>query len=228
MMKENTSNLLPSLNIGAWKDSTIDALISEIMSLAPCPLILIDGAGGSGKSTLANIISKKLEANLVHTDDVCWYGDIIDWDQEVIHGIIEPWRSRENVSYRPSGWVLKNRSGAIKINPLKPLIIEGMGADRKTLLNLADYSIWVETEPETARERLILRDIETGENGGTRESSIEFANWFDSQLTPFLLEESPWDNVNIIVNGMNLDNIKEEIQVHTLVVSDGDKGKNHV
>lgn len=48
------------------------------------------------------------------------------------------------------------------MDPDKALIIEGMGAGRKTLRAAAEYLIWVDTEPETARARVVQRDLANG------------------------------------------------------------------
>lgn len=193
--------MLPSLKINAWTEASLSDLADEISKHEPRPLILIDGAAGSGKTTLAKKLAARLNANLVHTDDVSWCADPIHWDGEMTAGIIAPWKSCAGVTYRPTGWIKENRPGAITVDPDKPLIIEGMGACRKTLRLSATFSIWVDTEPEAARNRVVQRDLANGENGGTLESITEFADWWDSLLLPLYLEEEPWRHVDVIVSG---------------------------
>lgn len=192
---------LPSLHINSWSKESLSDLAEEISNHGSRPLILIDGAAGSGKTTLAAKLVQRLNANLVHSDDVSWCADPIHWDDEMLAGIINPWLKGDPVAYRPTGWVKENRPGSIEVDPNKALVIEGMGASRKTLRELADYSIWVDTEPETARERVVQRDLANGENGGSMESVTEFADWWDSLLTPLFLEEESWNYVNVIVCG---------------------------
>ena len=146
-----TSSKLPLLEIKTWSEQSLACLTEEIVQRSALPLILIDGAAGSGKTTLALKLAAELQANLVHTDDVCWYSDPIHWDEEMIQGIIKPRSDGEKVAYRPTGWIKKNREGFIEVNPDRALIIEGMGACRKRLRDKADYSIWVDTEPDLAR-----------------------------------------------------------------------------
>ncbi|MDR0495642.1 MAG: hypothetical protein LBG95_08470 [Treponema sp.] len=186
----------------------------RISNIAPKPLILIDGIGGSGKTSLAVKIAEVVNANLVHSDDVCWNADPIHWDGEMLDGIINPWLKKNIVTYRPSGWIKMSRPGCIDVDPNKALIIEGMGASRKTLRAVASYSIWVDAEPEIARTRLVQRDLANGVDGGTIESITQFADWWDSLLIPFLLKEKSWKYVDVIISGSSSDFISNNFMIH--------------
>lgn len=206
--------MLFSLGITTWEEKALSDLAAEILMNTPKPLILIDGVAGSGKTTLAMKLVDVLDAGLVHTDDVCWCADPVNWDDEMLNGIIHPWIDKKNVAYKPTGWAKENRSGFIKVDSNKALIIEGMGACRKTLREVATYSVWVDTEPDIARTRVIQRDLSIGENGGTLESVTEFADWWDSLVHPLLLKEESWKYVNIIVSGSQFDSNSNNLLVH--------------
>lgn len=206
--------MLPSLSINSWTEESLFNIAAKMSKDVSNSLILIDGVAGSGKTTLATKLVPILNANLVHTDDVSWCADPIHWDEEMLTNIINPWLNKEDISYRPTGWIKENRPGAIEVNPNKALIIEGMGACRKTLRAIAAYSIWVDTEPETARARVVQRDLANGENGGTVESITQFANWWDSLLIPLFLEEEAWKYVDVIVNGSQFDLTSNNIMIH--------------
>lgn len=208
--------MIPSLRIDTWKEESLANLAAKILSNTSKPLILIDGKGGSGKTSLAVKLLDILKANLVSTDDVCWCSDPIHWDGEMLDGIIHPWLDGKNVTYKPSGWDKNNRLGFIEVDSSKALIIEGNGACRKTLREVASYSIWVDTEPDIARMRVIQRDLANGENGGTLESVTEFTDWWDSVVDPFLLEEQAWKYVDIVVSGSQSDIIYNNLLIHVL------------
>lgn len=208
------STMLPSLEINTWSKESMSNFITNITNHETRPLILIDGAAGSGKTTLAAKLADMLNANLVHTDDVSWCADPIHWDGEMLTGIIVPWLGGKNVSYKPTGWIQENRPGSIEVDSRRALIIEGMGAGRKTLRDAAAYSIWVDTEPETARSRVVRRDLANGENGGTVESVTEFADWWDSLLVPLFLEEESWKYADVIVSGLLSDLDSDNLMIH--------------
>ena len=206
------STMLPSLKISAWSEESLSNLTRKIIKITPKPLILVDGVAGSGKTTIAKHIADKLNANIVHTDDLCWGNHLVHWDEELLAGIINPWLNGNNVVYRPTSWIKEKRSGSIEVDSNKALLIEGMGACRKTLRSIASYSIWIDTEPGIARERGLQRDLANGENGGTIESVTAFADWWDSMLTPLYLKEKPWEYVDLIISGsqsnININNLK--------------------
>lgn len=192
---------LPSLGITDWDQVSLPNLVEKITSKSPKPLILIDGAAGSGKTTLAKILAERLQANLVLTDELCWNADPVQWDGEMLDNIILPWQAGNDVTYRPTGWVKENRLGSLDVDPDKALIIEGMGAIRKTLREKATFSIWVDVEPGLARARVIERDLASGADGGTVESITGFADWWDSLLNPLFIEEKPWEFADVIISG---------------------------
>lgn len=206
--------MLPPLKINSWTNESLSDLAQQIANTASKPLILIDGSAGSGKTTLAVKLAEILTANLVSTDEVSWCADPVQWDGEMLMGIVKPWLNGEDVSYRPTGWVKENRPGAIHADSNKILIIEGMGACRKALRSYASYSIWVDTAPETARARVVERDIARGENGGTVKSVTEFADWWDSLLNPLLLDEKAWKYVDVIVSGSQSDMKSGSLMIH--------------
>ena len=211
---EKNRTRLPSLGIHTWTEESLDHLAADILEHSARPLILVDGAAGSGKTTLAQKLASALDANLVHTDDVSWNADPIRWDGEMLTGIVTPWKNGTSVAYKPDWCKKEKRPGYIEADADRPLIIEGMGACRKTLRAAAAYSIWVDTEPETARARVVARDLANGENGGTAESVTEFADWWDSLLNPLFLEEEPWNYVDVIVSGSLSDVTAGKLMLH--------------
>jgi len=200
--------------IDTWKEESVAVLAGRILNISPKPLVFIDGKGGSGKTSFAAKLAAAMNANIVSTDDVAWWLDPIHWDDELLNGIIQPWLNGENAAYTPSGWIKKNRDGFITADSDKALIVEGSGACRKRLRQLATFSVWIDTDPQICRERVIQRDLANGENGGTLESVTEFTDWFDSVIDPFLAEEEPWKYVTAIVSGIQSDLNSDTIMIH--------------
>ena len=206
--------MLPPLGIDTWKEETLSVFAEKILIIASKPLVLVDGKGGSGKTSFAVVLANVLNANIVATDDICWNADPIHWDNEMLNGIIQPWLNGANAAYTPLGWTKKNRNGFIEVDSSKTLIIEGSGACRKTLRKVAAYSVWIDTEPDISRERVIQRDLANGGNGATLESVTEFTDWWDSVVDPFLAEEEAWKYANVIVSGTQSDLTANAFFVH--------------
>ena len=89
----------------------------------------------------------------MHTDDIAWNYSRFDWADLLVSGVIEPWRRREPVDYRPPGWVKDDRTGSVTVAVGRSLVVEGVGAARAALAELADLVIWVQSDRTLARVR---------------------------------------------------------------------------
>jgi len=194
---------------GAVEDeaASASASSSEPTTGASLPnkgIILIDGDAGSGKTTFAHALADALPASaaVVSVDDISWYHDLLNWTDELIDGVITPWRSGGAVSYRPPGWVAKERPGAVMVPPdTRYLIVEGMAAVRPELERLGALPIFVSSDPSLALERVVGRDLSLGVNGGTRASVYGFHAGFQDAVVPFILEQEPWSRAALLVDG---------------------------
>lgn len=182
------------------RDDSLQQLVFGFLSKKPRNLILIDGHSGSGKSTFAKKLAGKLGAAVVHTDDIAWYNDIIEWDDDLTQGVIVPWQNGHAVSYRPPGWVKMDRPGSVKAASTPTLIVEGVGAGRQSLANIASLVVWVQSDPLVARTRGIERDMESGERPDRVEAERFWDEWMQTE-NPFLAAERPWERAGFIVNG---------------------------
>jgi cytidylate kinase len=185
-----------------WTRTTVAAVAHDVAARVGDgrTLVLVDGSGGSGKSTFARRLAAHLPgAALVSTDDVAWHLHPTRWGAEMLDGVVRPWLAGRDVDYRPPGWVAQGRAGSVTATGAGVLVVEGVGAARRELADLASYVVWVNADPELARERCLVRDI--GVNGDTREQVAEFHAWWMGFAVPFHLAEKPWDRADLIVDG---------------------------
>jgi hypothetical protein len=159
-----------------------------------------DGDGGSTSG------SRVAHACLVAVDDVSWWLHPFNWADAMLDGVVRPWLAGGDVDYRPPGWIDKGRAGSVTAvasaeAAVNILVIEGMGAARHDLADLASCIIWVNTDPHTARERLIARDLALGVNGSNRQEVEAFTDEFDALLAPFYAAEKPWQRANLVIDG---------------------------
>lgn len=184
-----------------WLAVDDDALRGHVLALLRVDrpaLILVDGRSGSGKSTLAARLAAVLDAGVVHTDDIAWQHHPTDWADLLVAGILEPWRSGCGGSFRPPRWVAKNRPGAIEVPTTRILVAEGVGAGRSELAASADLVVWVQADPEEARRRGILRDMDLGR---TRAQAEDFWEEWGRFEDPFLAADRPWTRAHLIIDG---------------------------
>lgn len=207
MRKNNEQHTNPKLYdeepaVENWElvdDDELRVLVEHLLPPGLNHLILVDGRSGSGKSTFARRLASLLEGQVVHTDDIAWNYDIIDWDGALVQGVLEPWRAGQDVSYKPPGWVKMGREGAVEVSASPVLIVEGVSSGRKSLAELADLVVWVQSDNEQARIRGIERDMQV-----ERPDPVEAARFWDEWMTtetPFLNEERSWEHAQLIING---------------------------
>src|SRR5690242_12480798 len=123
------------------------------------PVLAVDGRSSGGKTTLANRLAAAMPGTVVvHTDDVAWWHAAFDWVDLLVDGVLAPARRGAAVSYRPPKWDERGRSGAIEVPAGASLVVvEGVGAGRRELTGLLDGVVWVQTDPDEAARRDMLR-----------------------------------------------------------------------
>lgn len=148
--------------------------------------IVIDGPSGAGKTTLAGLLADKIGADVLHLDDMYegWTGMALGTQ------IAEELLAGERDSYRPWDWETSRRADVITPDPEADWVIEGCGALNATTAALADVRIWVEMEPEAARQRGLARDGEP------------YRRWWDvwhRQELEHWEKNVPWELADVVV-----------------------------
>ena len=156
----------PILNImSAARVQTFNSLVTQILQLPAPAIVAIDGRSASGKSTFASRLTRALECQCVHTDDIAWNHSFFDWWPLLIHHVLEPFRAGQAVLWTPDAWREHERSGAIIVQPAPILLVEGVSSTRRELSNWIDYTVWMETDVQLAETRGLERDGPDGREG---------------------------------------------------------------
>ncbi|MFG2131440.1 uridine kinase [Streptomyces sp. NPDC048751] len=149
----------------APQGTTIDTLVSRLRRLppscGPVRLIGVDGHAGSGKSTFAGELARELDdAPVLHLDDIATHDELFAWDARLLTRVIEPLGRGETAHYSPYDWRAR-RFGAERALPPAPfVVIEGVGAGRRSLRPHLAQLLWMELPPEESWERGRSRDGE--------------------------------------------------------------------
>ncbi len=155
-------------------------------------VVAVDGRGASGKTTFSTRLAASLNAPLVHTDDVAWHHSFFDWWPLLTERVLEPFRAGHAINWTPEAWTSRGRTGRIVVPAAPVLVVEGVSASRRELMNLIDVAIWMDVDPNLAEQRGLERD-----------GPENRAFWFEWQAeeVPFLNQDQPWERANLIVDG---------------------------
>jgi energy-coupling factor transporter ATP-binding protein EcfA2 len=169
---------------------------TELLERAPegRPLVIgIDGHSGCGKTTLANgLAAIEPHTAVIHTDDVAWHHSFFDWGELMVEHLLKPLhQGRIPISYRPPGWVRRNRPGAITVAAdTTVVLVEGVGVARRETRSWLDVVTWVYAPNTAGRRRLVTR--------GDSDAFIE--EWM-TQENGLLAEHRPWEVADLLVAG---------------------------
>lgn len=167
----------------------------------PIFLIAIDGHGGSGKSTLAKLLSEKLHAQIIHTDDFAGWDNPLNWWPLVIERVFEPIKNgKKLLNYPRSKWWETHNPKPVVNQPVTPImVLEGVSALRKEFRPYISYGIFVDTPIEVCLQRGFERD--KGQDGESDEEIKQmWAEWYEKEEA-YIARDSPKEFADLVVNG---------------------------
>ena len=181
----------------AWRVVPFEEVRQFVTTRPGTPsIVAVDGRSASGKTTLAGRLAAAVPgAAVVHTDDIAWHHAVLDWDDLLRVGVLEPARRGEAVAYRPPKWDEYGRAGAVVVPAgVRALIVEGVGATRRTLSPLLDATVWVQADAGVLHRRNEAR-VAAGEI-----SPADYRAWM-AEEEPFLLDDRAWERADVVVAG---------------------------
>lgn len=132
-------------------------------------VVAIDGRCGSGKTTLSEIISERLDCNIIHTDDfflrpqqktperLSEVGGNIDYER-FKNEVVDKLKTEKSFSYRPYDCGTRALREPINIEPKELTIIEGSYSCHPYFGSYADLKIFVTAPREIILGRLTKRN----------------------------------------------------------------------
>jgi uridine kinase len=162
--------------------------------------IAVDGHGGSGKSTFANLLSRRLGATLIRTDDFAGWDNQFDWWPLVIDKVFNPIQSGViSLSYERSKWWANHHPEPVIDQLVTPImILEGVSSSRREFREYLSLCIFVDTPKEVCIQRGIERDKATGTS---EEELVKMWNEWFRQEDIYILRDEPQKYADIVVDG---------------------------
>jgi hypothetical protein len=186
---------------GPWRVESLSGFVELLARTVPEPvgrprIVAVDGRSGSGKTTLTRRLVEAIPAAaLVETDDISWYLSRFDWDHLLRAGVLEPVRHGHGVQFRLPDSPVHGVMGHLTVPAgASWVFVEGVGSSRRSLANLLDGSVWVQSDAVEANRRGILR------NGGDERAAQRWDEWMAEEL-PFLAADRPWERAAFVVAG---------------------------
>lgn len=150
-------------------------------------VVLIDGRSGSGKTELARVfVARHPEFQLVQLDDLYrgWdglAGASADLPRLLAEGTWTSW-----------DWAADAPGAARRIDPARPILVEGAGAISRASAPLADLRVWVDLPEDPRKRRALARDGET--------YAPHWDRWADQELA-HIAREDPRALADVTVDG---------------------------
>jgi energy-coupling factor transporter ATP-binding protein EcfA2 len=159
----------PESLLSAAEDLTPRLL--DLRQSKPTPVVLIDGRAGSGKSTFARLLRDQVfqeteqSPKVIHMDDLYpgWEG-LAQGSLYLVEQILKPLKLSGKAQWQRWDWTNNERGGSDPGNGWREfdgqnmLIIEGCGSVTAQSAELADLTIWIESDRQTRRDRFEARD----------------------------------------------------------------------
>ncbi len=180
-----------------------EILESKIPSSMPLRLIAIDGHGGAGKTTLAKLLSKELNAEVLHTDDFASYDKPMDWWRRLVDEVFRPIQNGTKLlNYSRGAWYKDHQPDPVDDQQVTSImILEGVSSSRKEFREYLAYSIWVETPKELCLARGIARDLADNEACKTKNEIVNDWEKWHAYEDAYVAEHSPLEYVDTVIDG---------------------------
>lgn len=183
-------------------DKTESLLSSREPKVGNTLFIAIDGRGGSGKTTLAALLAKKLNAQLIQTDDFASWDNPYDWWPLAIERIFEPIKHGAKVlNYPRSKWWDSHQSEPVVDQSVTNImIIEGVSSLRKEFRDYISIGIFVNTPREICLRRGIERDINNDTGKTEAEIAAMWEKWVKDE-DAYIDRHKPQKFADIVIDG---------------------------
>ncbi|MDQ6716677.1 MAG: hypothetical protein M3Z83_11265 [Actinomycetota bacterium] len=145
------------------EQAALDAVLRLVHAAQPAcgpvTVVAVDGPSGSGKTRLSLALGSRLDAPVLHLDDLYpgWDGLAVT-PSLVTEQVLAPLASGEPAAYRRWDWVEDRWAETVSVPPTPLLVLDGCGSSVRPAGDRAAVRVWVEAERGVRFRRGIARD----------------------------------------------------------------------
>jgi uridine kinase len=140
------------------------ALAARVRGLPPrlggVRLVAVDGPSGAGKTRFALALAKRLDAPVVHTDDLLdgWDDQFTFWAR-LESQVLAPLRAGRPASYRRYQWHRGEFGGErVSVEPAPVVLLEGVSSARRRIRPELSLAVFVSAPSDVRLARALARD----------------------------------------------------------------------
>ncbi len=145
-----------------------DELVASIRSRLPVcgstTVVAVDGPSGAGKSAFAARVGKRLEAPILHVDELVpgWRG-LAAMPPMVARDLLAPISAGEIGAVRRWNWSDDRPGDLIELQPDGFLVLDGCGSGSRVIRPYLSLLVWIDAPEHVRYERAMARDGEVFE-----------------------------------------------------------------
>lgn len=149
-----------------WLDAAVEHVTTWARGRQPSAgkrhVLVIEGRSGAGKTTLARKIAARLEAPLIHMDNLYAGWDGLDEGvARIREWVLEPLAAGETAAWRRWDWAAHEYAEHHPVPEADWLVIEGVGAGAGALRPYLSGIVWLNSSTAVRKRRALARDGET-------------------------------------------------------------------
>lgn len=178
-----------------WLDAAVERVLAWSEDREPSAgerrVLAVEGRSGSGKTTLARAIAERLDAPLIHMDDLYAGWDGLDEGiANLREWVLEPLANGRPASWRRWDWPAHEYAEHHPVPAAKWLVIEGVGAGSSRLRPYVGGIVLLKSTPAVRKRRALARDGETYAPHWDRWAAHEDAFYAGGDVVPDLIIEN--------------------------------------
>ena len=160
MRRNNVSATAPGTRKHVHFDELAALILSRPPRLGPVRLVAIDGPSGAGKTVFAERLAERLNAPVVHTDDLLdGWGDQFTFWARLEDKVLQPLRHGRIAEYRRYRWDPPGFGGeAVRIEPAGVIVMEGVSSARRVIRPELSLTVFVSAPSDLRLRRALARD----------------------------------------------------------------------